>query len=349
MDEVLAMSSQVTPEKRRQDEQGRGGEEGGLSNSEEKLGSTSKGMRRVRVSLQKPKLGLPFLCTECNSCSFNTDKGLKQHKYRWCKKEMSSTEMFQKPVDGQNNITNTDIRSLKDKVIEKNPSRTTNLQLGESSTGQLECPDCHEKSYPTPRGLTMHRRTFCRNRRSGIFCLICNEAFLHRTRLSWHTKKYGGKCKLNKSVESKKLGSSQEQLKCPDCQEKGYSTPRGLTLHRRSFCRNRRTGIFCLICNEAFLNITRLSKHTKKYGGKCILNRSVKPSQSKNKGDISATKNQEHNTECVWDEESSESKVMITVEFTSEELKKSTLRWKVPVHAPIQRILEKVRAIPCHV
>ena len=350
VDEMLAKSHEVTPERRRQGEElGRGAEEAGLSNTEKKLGSTSEGMRRVRVSLQKPKLGLPFLCTECNLCSFNTDKGLKQHKYRWCKKELSSTEMFQKPVDGQNNITITDIRSLKDKVMEKNPIRTTNLQLGKSSPEQLKCPDCQEKSYPTQRGLTMHRRIFCRNRRSGIFCLICNEAFLNRTRLSWHTKKYGGKCNMNRSVESKKLGSSQEQLECPDCQEMSYSTPRGLTLHRRSFCRNRRIGIFCLICNEAFSNKTRLSKHTKKYGGKCKLNRSVKPTKSKNKEEISATKNQEHNSECVLDVESPEGKVLITVEFTSEEFKKSRLRWKVPVLVPIQRILEKVRAILSHV
>ena len=61
------------------------------------------------------------------------------------------------------------------------------------------------------------------------------------------------------------------------------------------------------------------------------------------KKDVFVTKNQEHiHTGEVPDKEIPGAKVMITVEFTSKEMNKSRLRWKVPVLAPIQRILEKV-------
>ena len=190
---------------------------------------------------------------------------------------MSSTDIFQKPADGQNNITISDIRSLKGKVNEKNPRKTNNLQLGRSSQEKLECPDCQEKSGSTPRGLKMHRRIHCKNRRPGIFCFICDEAFSTKSSLRWHTMRKCGKT-----------------------------------------------------------------------GGKDKQNNSSKAFKSNNKEDVSASKNPEHvHTECVPDEEIPKDKVMITVEFTSDESKKSRLRWKVAVRVPIQRILEKVRAIPC--
>ena len=152
---------------------------------------------------------------------------------------------------------------------------------------------------------------------------------------------------INIGKNPKKSTEFQGKLECPDCQEKSYSTPRGLTLHRRSFCRNRRTGFFCLICNEAFSNRSALSSHKSKFNHteeKVKQNEDANAGKSRDKEDMFATQVQEHEpAEDVPDEVSPENKVMITVEFISEELKISRLRWKVPELAPIKKILERVR------
>ena len=307
VDELLAESDRATSGNRRQEEQGRSGTEVPVMSTKlkenrgmirsisaaafnrsltkksfpsssllrsalvsksscvKKLGRTTNEIRKSRVGLTNPKLELQFLCTKCNLVSFNTAKGLCLHKFRYCKNKKSTDEIV-KLGDGQNN-------SPPNKVVKKTPRRGTSLQPKRSSLEKFMCPDCQEKSYSTPLGLTMHRRKSCKNKRLGIFCLNCNEIFLRRNSLSKHVQKCG---------KTKENGELKESFRAGVLQEK----------------------------------------------------------EDEDQG-----KDHEHSiTEAVVDKESNEGKVMITVEFTSQELVKSKLRWKVPILVPIQRIMEKVGA-----
>ena len=309
MDELLAESDRATSGNRRQEEQGRSGREvpvmstklkeinrgntrsisaaalnrsvtkksfpsvsllspARVSNSPasvKKLSSMTKKIRKSRVGLKNPKLDLQFLCTKCDLVSFNTAKGLCLHKFRYCKNKKATDEIVELG-DGQNS-------SPPNKVVKKAPRRGTSLQPKRSSQEKFLCPDCQEKSYSTPLGLTMHRRKSCKNKRPGIFCLNCNNIFLQRYSLSRHVQKCGKTKENGELKESSRAGVSEE--------------------------------------NE----------------------------------DEDQGKDHEHSiTEAVVDKESNKGKVMITVEFTSQDLVKSKLRWKVPVLVPIQRIMEKVGA-----
>ena len=202
----MAESAQASPENRRREKQGRSEEEGAspklkgitrgktqscsavfnrslikkkslpsalVSNSPsmKKLYGTSKGITNTRVGLKRPRLDLQFLCTNCNSVSFNTGKGLYQHKYRYCKNKIPA-----------------------DLIVKK-----------------LLCPDCQEKSFSSPMGLTMHRRKFCRNKRPGIFCFNCNKIFSSSGSLSTHMKKCAKTPENGEQKEGFKTGMLKEK------------------------------------------------------------------------------------------------------------------------------------------